>query len=210
MLGESDRGDAVEAGLGHIAVVLEADLHLALEAGGADGFLAPGGLLLGKCDADDLGAVVLCSMEREAGPATAHVEQSHSSLEPQLAADQVELLRLCFLEGRVGLGEHRARVGHRGAEDPAVEGVAHVVVVRDGVAVPALAVHSTAETDFFVGRCRARERERRERAVEPRLVLHGRAVDAEPGQAIEGGVEVAIDLELAGDVGARESDLPRG
>ena len=155
VLGQPDRRDRVEAGLGHVAVVAEADLRLAGEPGLLDGLLAVRGLLLGEGHADRLDAVVLDGVHDHAAPAAADVEQPHARLEPELAADEVELLLLGRLEGRVGGREHGAGVGHRRAEHPRVEAVADVVVVVDGVGVAVLGVPAAVEGALLRRRGRA-------------------------------------------------------
>ena len=94
VLGEPDRADGVELGLGHVAVVAEAHLSAALEAALLDGVLGECRLLLGERDADRLDAVVLGGVHDHAAPAAADVEQGHARLQAELAADEIELVVL--------------------------------------------------------------------------------------------------------------------
>ena len=65
-------------------------------------------------------------------------------LQPELAADQVELLRLRLLQRRVRLGVARRRCTPSTDRGPAVEGVRDVVVVADGRGVARLGVPPAA------------------------------------------------------------------
>ena len=75
----------------------------------------------------------------ETPPPAADVEQGLAGLEPQLAAHQVQLVRLGLLQLAVGVPVVGARVDHERVEEQGVELVGLVVVVRDGLGVPLLA-----------------------------------------------------------------------
>src|SRR4029077_2371860 len=92
VLGDADRADRVEVGLGDIAVVHVADLGQVLKAFALDGRLRPGRLLRGQGYAERLDALVLGSVPDHAAPAAADVEQAHARLEGDLAGDQVVLV----------------------------------------------------------------------------------------------------------------------
>src|SRR6266446_2673349 len=138
VLGQPDRADRVEAGLGDLAVVQMPHLGEVLKARLLDRPLGPQGLLLGQRDAKRSHAVVACRVHDHAAPAAAHVEQPHPGRQPDLPGHQVELVFLRLLQTRPCVRIARAGIGHRGAEHPVVERVGYVVVVRDrsGVAVP--------------------------------------------------------------------------
>ena len=104
VLGEADRADGVEAGLRHVAVVVEADVDLVGQAASATAFCAPLGLLARQGHRDDVHAVVLGGVHRHAAPAAADVEQAHAWLKGELAADEVELLVLRLLQRRLRRG----------------------------------------------------------------------------------------------------------
>ena len=137
VLDQPDRAHRVEVALAHVAVVAVAHLGDVVEALGLDALLGPGRLLAGERDAEDADAVVLRRVPDHAAPAAADVEQPHTGLQPDLAGDEVVLVRLRLLEGGVLGREARAGVGHRRSEHPLVERVRHVVVIADrlGVAV---------------------------------------------------------------------------
>jgi len=67
--------------------------------------------------------------------ALSDVEQALARLQPELAADDVELAFLRRLEPLVRVSEVRAGVDHRRAQDDPEEGVRDVVVVADGSAI---------------------------------------------------------------------------
>ncbi len=174
--------------------------------------------LLGRQrDAGGVHAVVLGGVQDQRAPAAADIEQAHARLEIELAADQVELGPLRVGQRLVRAGEVRARVGHRLVEQQPVEVVGQVVVVRDRRAVAAAGVQPAAQPGL--GRRR----------------LRGRADGAEPGGRARGGQlgpraegdaaaragagqlpgppeavgEVALDVDVTGDVGAGQAQLPR-
>ena len=143
------------------------------------------------------------------------VEQAGARVlvEPELAADQLVLVRLGLGEGHARLGEARARVGHGRAEDDVIELVADVVVVADGLRVPRLGVTATPLPGLL--------RRRRQRAAER---PHGPSGAQQPGHGsgrgaaavrahrhpLEGGQQrgqVTIDVEVAGHVCSGEAQL---
>ena len=113
----------------------------------------------------------------------------------------------------------RARVGHRVAEHDAVEVVADVVVVRDRVGVAPLAVPAAGSRASSAGGAGGGP-ERRPAAARPRAqrLLRGgvdgdaraRASGRRPARAPRSaGDEVALDVDVAGDVGPGEAELVR-
>ena len=99
-----------------------------------------GELLLRQRHAVDVRAVVPGGVAREAAPAAADVQHPVSRREAQLAAALVQLRHRRLGERRAGIREIAVRVDHLGVEKESVEGVRHVVMVRDQllVAPPAL------------------------------------------------------------------------
>ena len=153
--------------------------------------------------------MVLGSVEEHAAPAAADVEQAHPRLEPELPADQLVLVGLRLLERARGVGPHRARVRHGGAEHAAVEVVRDVVVVRDGGGVALLRMAPAVESRLLG---RLRHRLERARPDEPEgchplrgSELHVRQVVAQR----ERSEDVALQVEVAGDVGPPEAELAR-
>ena len=144
-------------------------------------------------------------------PARSDVEQAHARARaPSLRADQLVLRPLRVLERRSSVSRpHRARVRHRRSEQHAVEVVRQVVVVRDrrGIA------------------CRRVEPSRA--GAPPRAVVGAAATTRGPASPqrrcdcraessftsakciaqLECGEHVAVDVEVAGDVGTREAQL---
>ena len=137
VLEHADRGDRVERVLSEVAVVLQADRHLSLETGLGHSLTGQGGLLRADRDPDHLHPVLARRVDRHRAPAAADVEQARARalVQAELAAHQLVLGRLRRGEVHRRLDEPGARVGHRRPEDHAVEVVAHVVVVVDGVRV---------------------------------------------------------------------------
>src|SRR5581483_3727849 len=75
--------------------------------------------------------------------ATAHVEKALTRLQPQLAADQFQLLLLSFIERVVGPLEIGARVDQRRPQPRAEELDGLIVVISDGITVAPLGVPRT-------------------------------------------------------------------
>src|SRR4026209_2173024 len=80
-------------------------------------------------------AVVLRRVDHESSPSASDVEESHAGLEPELAADVVELCNLRSLEIVVVVTEVGTRVDHSRVEPQLVKVVADVVVVLNRVLV---------------------------------------------------------------------------
>ena len=110
---------------------------------------------------------------------------------------------------RVGGRPHGARVRHRRAEDDPVEVVRDVVVVRDRGRVALLRVAPAAQPRLF-GRRRQRPQARDARDL--RELEPVARPDAHVGQVVaqlERVEDVALDVERAGHVRARDADLAR-
>ena len=141
--------------------------------------------------------------EDQPAPAAADVEEALARLEPQLAADVVELLRLRDVERVVLAAEVRARVHHALVEPQPVERVADVVVVRDVRAVGAPLVQPRAP----------RARKRRLAVLHVADHALGDVEDA-PRAAREVDVAAHVGLREAPERGPRERDQapqrPRG
>ena len=88
-------------------------------------------LRLGQGDAVGKDAVALRRMAQERAPAAADVEEGLAGAQPQLAADEVELVPLRLLE-RVGpVAEIRAGIDHLRIEEELIEFVAGIVMKLD-------------------------------------------------------------------------------
>ena len=108
--------------------------------------------------------------------------------------------------------EDRARVGHRGPEDDLVEAVRDVVVVRDRGRVALLRVAQPAapRRRCLLGRRRgAAQRPRAQGAQDLDPLAPRDRLDVRD-ERVDRGVDVAVDLERAGDVGADEPELSGG
>ncbi len=182
MLDDADGGDLVVARVdGQIAEV--AVLHQA----------APGEPLPRDARGGELGlgprqrhpvradAVVLGGPDGEAPPPAADVEQGLAGLEPQLAAHQIQLVRLGLLQLAVGVPVVRARVDHERVEEESVELVGLIVVVRDGLGVPLLA--PPHEVASFMPKIESKTTRRRARA-EPSTARTARRASASGSRAI--------------------------
>ena len=112
VLGQPDRADRVEPGLGHVPVVQVADLGQAGQPGSRlDRLLPPRRLLGGQGDAKRLDPVLAGGVPHHAAPAAADVQQPHPGPEPQLPGDQVVLVVLRLLQRGVLVpgSRHRCR-----------------------------------------------------------------------------------------------------
>jgi hypothetical protein len=147
-------------------------------------------------------------------PTGADVEQALPRLEVELAADQVELLRLRVVQRRVGSRENRAGVGHRRAEHQLIEPVRDLVMMCDRRCITPPAV--TRETPA-PGRGRLLRRHART-SQQPHLTAKQKpqqlaGMNVPPAVRMErtqGGVEVAVNLEGPRDIRSRDAELPRG
>ena len=149
----------VEGTVGDVAVVLQADLDAVAEARGRDRVARVVHLALRQRHADGLHAEVLGGVHRHAAPAAADVEEPHAGPQAELAADQVVLRALRVGQRRLRRGEVGARVGHRLAEEEAVEVVGDVVVVGDRLGVAGARVAGAAQARLL-GRRLERRAER--------------------------------------------------
>ena len=175
------------------------------------------------CSAARLRASSACGRERVTPTAwTPWCSAACSSIPPQpqptssrrmpgssaeLAADELVLVRLGVLEREGVVVPHRARVGERRPEHHLVEVVGHVVVVRDRGRVAPPRVPAAVQPCLF-GRGRQRLQPRPAHELgrggdlawpQPELLdVVGDLHDVE---------DVAVDLELTGDVGATEPEL---
>ena len=216
VLGEPDRTHRVEAGLGNVAVVEVADLGELAQSVALDGGLPPGGLLGGQRDADRLDAVLARGVPDHAAPAAADVQQPHSGPQPELARDQVELIDLRLLQGGIGLRVARAGVRHRRAEHPPVEGVGHVVVVRDRLRVATLAVppadHPAPVLEDLLGRRRDAVHEQlgaAQRLEQLQLLDDAHVQPLRPRHPGESLVHIAVHVEVAGHVSPGQAQRAR-
>ena len=155
-------------------------------------------------------AVLPGGVHDHAAPAAAHVEQPHAGLQPQLAGDQVELVRLGFLEGGVLGRVAGAGVGHRRAEHPLVEGVGDVVVMRDraGVGVPPPGQPPALDPDFLRRRGDSRQQDtgsaQLTEQLDPfrKIHVHPLRID----HACQRRVHVTLDVQVPGYVRAGEPE----
>ena len=211
VLDHADAGDLVVRAVVDLAVVGDADLDPVAEPGVAHALAGDLGLRLGQRDADAAHAVVLGGVQEQRPPAAADVEQALARLEPQLAADDLELALLRGLERLVGRREVRARVDEARPEEAAVERVRDVVVVVDHGTVARERVAAAAAAEL------ARRDRRtadgvatadRERARGEEREVARRGPDArEPVTQGEHGLEVAVEVEVAGDERAGQPEL---
>ena len=223
VFGHTDGGDRVVRPVVDVAVVLDADLDPVGEPLLGDPLAGVGGLLLGERDADDADAVLAGGVDRHGAPAAADVEQPLPGPQAELAADEVELVALGALQGAVLGLPVGARVHHRGAEDELVEVVADVVVVADGAPVacawcagrrrgggsPPRGGAGGSGGPASATSPRAAARTSGSRRAWPRPRASSPALPHQPGHQVEGGVQVALDVQVAGDPGAGQPQFAR-
>ncbi len=207
VLEHADRADGVVRTVVDVAEVGVTHLDAIAEPAFGDTLAREVGLRLRQRDAHRLHAVVLGRVQQHPAPTAADVEQAHPRFQCELAADELVLVGLRVLERGGVVVPHRARVGERRPEHHLVEVVRHVVVVRDRGGV-ALARVAPAVQAGLLRRWRqgfealppdelGRGRDLTRPEVELLDVVgHGHDVE-----------HVAVDLELAGDVGAAEPEL---
>ncbi len=212
MLEHPDRADRVERPVVDVAVVLQPDLDPVAEPRLGDPLRRQLGLALRHRHADRAHAVVLGRVHHHAAPAAPDVEQAHARLQVELPADQLVLRGLRGFEAGVRRVPHRARVGHRRSEHDPVEVVGHVVVVRDRGRVarrqwrrPRRRASSFGGGGAVAGPRRGREPDR--------VRATGRGRSAKPLGSrlaqLERREQVALDVDVAGDVRAAEAELAR-
>ena len=213
VLSHPDRADRIEPLVTELAVVLQADVHLVAHTGLADTLPGQLGLLAADRDADRLGPIAGRGVDHHRTPSTSDVEQPHplALVEPELAGDEVVLRRLSIVERHVVVHEAGARVGHRLAEHDPVEVVADVVVVADRPRVTAQRMPSTLQPHLLRRRGRRpsdhpgalRCRDGLDDGPPPKAEVLGAGV----AQDLDDGDEVALGIDLTGDVGPAEPEL---
>jgi hypothetical protein len=139
VLDDPHRRDLVVAGAGRqVAVVAVLDEAAPLEAKGLDAGGGPVGLRPGERHPVRRNAVVLRRPDREPAPAAADVEECLAGLQPELAADEIDLVLLRLLELAVRIAIVGAGVEHERVQEQGVEVVRDIVVMRDGLSVAPL------------------------------------------------------------------------
>jgi hypothetical protein len=214
VLEHADRRDGVVRPVRHVTVVLQPDLDEVAAARPVRPFAGQLGLLGRDRDADGAHAVLPRGVDHHAAPPAAHVEQAHSRAQPELGADELVLRALGLVEGRVRRWEVGAGIGHRLAEDEAVEVVRDVVVVRDRRRVSRTGVPRTGEVRLL-GRRRRRQPQRAEpaRRSEQARPVGRRDPHGGLGEVVaqrERGVHVAVHVELAAHIRPSETELAGG
>ncbi len=207
VLEHADGADGVVRTVAHVAEVAVAHFDAIAEPALGGTLAREVGLRLRQRDAHRLHAVVLGCVQQHPAPTTPDVEQAHPGLQRELAADELVLVGLRVLEGGGVVVPHRARVGERGPEHHLVEVVRHVVVVRDRRGVTLARVAAAVKARLLRRRGQGLE------APPPDELGRGRDLprpEVELLDVVGDGHDVehvAVDLELAGDVGAAEAEL---
>ena len=209
VLDHADACDRVEALTGELAVVHDPDLDPIADPRLGDS--APGNPRLGlrEGDADHLDTVAGGGMSGEAAPAAADVEHALAGSQPELGADELELVLLGRLQRIGAAAEDRAAVGHRPIEEEGEELGRQVVVVADrpGVACPrpASAARPKLRLRRRGGRGQAAGRERGEQQSQASAASERWRLPAveQPDHAVE-----VVDLEVSCDVGPADAELP--
>ena len=131
----------------------------------------------------------------------------------ELPCDQLVLGGLRALEGRRRIGEPGARVGHRRPEHELVEVVPDVVVVSNDGCITFLRVPASPRAGLlrWRGEGRAEGTRGAGRRDGPRREAEREATVERDGVAehLEGLEDVAVEVEIAGHVRAREPELVR-
>src|SRR6266542_1113710 len=170
MLDDPDGRDLVVTRVGRdVAPVTVFHETAAREPFSSDALSRPLGLGPRERDAVGAHAVVLGGPHREAPPPAPDVEQALAGLEPELAADQIELVLLGLLELAVGVTVVRAGVHHERIEKERVELVGDVVVMGDRARIVLLA-SSAHDTTSLMPKMESKTTRRRA-TLDPRTSL---------------------------------------
>ena len=130
MLEHADRRYLVEAAV-ELGIGFHLDGDAVLQPFCADAFAGQLGLRFRQRHAMADDAVVLRRIDQHRAPAAADVEQAFARLQPQLAADMVELVGLRLVDAVGEIREVAAAVDHALVEEEPVEIVRNVVVMLD-------------------------------------------------------------------------------
>lgn len=211
-----DGGDRLVLTAFDIAVVTQLDVDQVVEAtlahAGEDGVA----LFAGEGHGRHLDLVVFGRVQGECTPTAADVEQPRSWPQPQLAADQFQLVALRFAQAVFGVltCPEGAGVRHRRIEQQLVELVGQVVVVADGRAVATGGVASTQQPRAprgggwpgaegpEPGGCESGSGNLRR----PRPGGGGLRALPQGAQSV---TEVPLDVQIARDVGLGQAELSR-
>lgn len=134
MLEHADRRDLVE-GAGQLGIGLYLDGDAILQSLSTDALAGELSLGLRQRDAMAYDAVVFRGMDEHGSPAAADVEQLFARLQPELAADMIELVFLRLVDAVGEIGEIAAAIDHAFIEEEPVEGVRNIVVMLDRLPV---------------------------------------------------------------------------
>ena len=215
MLGHADRRDGVEALAPQLAVVLQADLDPVADAG--LGRPLAGEVRLGAADrdADDRHVVVLRGVDGHRAPSAADVEQASTGPlgKAELATDQLVLGGLRRGEVGVVVLEPGARVRHRRPEHDPIEVVADVVVVPDGGSVAAQRVPAAAQVSLLGRPPQGAPQDAQPagggQAGRQRRPAEAHALASHPAHRRQRLEQVAVGVQVAGDVGPGQPELVR-
>ena len=136
MLEHADRDDAVERPF-HLAVVLQQELGLVLEAKLLGAAVGDGVLLVRERHADHLDVAMLGEIEAQPAPARADVEHALARLQVQLGGEVALLGVLRFVEAGDAVFPIGAGILQVGVEEERIEPSVEVVVRMDVLLRPA-------------------------------------------------------------------------
>ena len=169
-----------------------------------------GCLALAQRDAGCPHAIALGGMQHQAAPPAAYVQQALAGLQPQLAADEIELRLLGGVDVLLCRLEVRALVHHSPVQPECVELVAHVVVgayrcriTSPGVEPAAHVLRSPAAVAFRRFVCRKLSQAAREACQKGR---RAQACGEHIGQ-LRGPLEISFYVEVVAKVGFAQGEL---
>src|SRR5215469_11105871 len=105
------------------------------ELGFLDTLVGEIGLLLAQRDANCMDPVIAGSMQDQAAPPTADIQQALARPQPKFAADVIQLLLLRSIEGILSRVEICAGIHHAAVQPKLVKLVRNVVVKADSLPV---------------------------------------------------------------------------
>ena len=130
MLQHADRNEGVKPAT-NLAIVVFEELHPIAQPLGLRAFASVGQLLAGDVERPHAHAVLPSHVQRERSPTTTGLDHRFSRLQPQLAADVIQLRHLSFFQRQVRPRVIRAGVNELLVEPLLIEFIADVVVVED-------------------------------------------------------------------------------
>jgi hypothetical protein len=170
------------------------------------------GLSLAEGDAQGLDAIALSGVADQPAPAAADVQQPLTGAQAQLAADQLQFGLLRLVEGLAARREVGAGVDHAPVQPQGIEVVAQIIMVAHGGAVAFQRMAHALAPEPPVGsgdRHVIGGGEGLQAQQHPRQAPRRRQQRAEIIGHPAGGAQIALDLDVATQIGLGQCQLRR-